>query len=54
MSNKQQKKIRQLVRRERATLVKQAWDMFFDEMMKLPFKYRIKMAWFIVIKKKIR
>lgn len=54
MSNKQQKKLRQLVRRNQASLVGASWDMFFDEMRNLPFKYRLKMAWFILIRKKIR
>lgn len=54
MSNKQEKKLRQLVRRNQSKLVAQSWDMFFDEMRKLKLKYRIKMAWYIIIKKKIR
>lgn len=54
MSNKQQKKLRQLVRRKENELVSESWDMFFETMMKLKFRYRLKMAWFILIKKKIR
>ena len=54
MSNKQQKKLRQLVRRNQNVLVGQSWDMFFDTMNKLKLKYRLKMAWYIIIKKKIR
>lgn len=54
MSNKQQKKIRQLVRRNQRKLVGNSWDLFFDEMRNLKFRYRLKMAWFIIIKKKMR
>lgn len=54
MRGKQNKKLRKLVRRNQATLVSQSWDMFFEEMSNLKFKYRLKMAWFILIKKKIR
>lgn len=54
MSNKQQKKLRQLVRRNEHKLVAQSWDMFFEEMAKLKLKYRLRMAWYIIIKKKIR
>lgn len=54
MSGKQEKKIRQLVRRNQKILVDQSWDCFFDTMMKLPFKYRFKMAWKIITKQKIR
>lgn len=36
MSNKQQKKLRQLVRRNEGKLVSQSWDVFFDTMAKLP------------------
>ena len=54
MSNKQQKKLRQLVRRNQRVLVNDSWDMFFDTMTKLKLKYRLKMAWFIITKRKIR
>ena len=54
MNNRQVKKLRQLVRRNQAELVDESWDMFFDEMSKLKLKYRLKMAWYIIIKKKIR
>lgn len=54
MSGKQQKKLRQLVRRNEQVLIDRSWDMFFETMSKLKFKYRLKMAWFIIIKKKIR
>lgn len=54
MSNKQQKKLRQLVRRNQRVLVEQSWDVFFETMRDLPFKYRLKMAWKIITKRKIR
>lgn len=54
MSGKQEKKIRQLVRRNQKLLVSQSWDMFFDTMADLKLKYRIKMAWKIILGKNIR
>lgn len=54
MSGKQQKKLRQLVRRNQQILVDQSWDIFFETMAKLPLKYRLKMAWKIIRKEKIR
>lgn len=54
MSNKQQKKIRQLIRRNERRLVSDSWDMFFETMSKLPLKYRIKMALKIIGGKNIR
>lgn len=54
MSNKQQKKLRQLVRRNQHKLVSDSWDMFFETMAKLPLKYRIKMAVKIICGKNIR
>lgn len=54
MSNKQQKKIRQLIRRNQNQLVSDSWDMFFETMAKLPLKYRIKMAIKIIGAKNIR
>lgn len=54
MSNKQQKKLRQLVRRNQNKLVSDSWDMFFETMAKLPLKYRIKMAFKIIGAKNIR
>lgn len=54
MSNKQQKKIRQLVRRNQAQLCSQSWDVFFETMADLKLGYRIKMAWKIIRAKNIR
>ncbi|MCR5436194.1 MAG: hypothetical protein K6E97_03910 [Treponema sp.] len=54
MSNKQQKKLRQLVRRKQYSLVNQSWDCFFDTISQMKFKYRIKLAWKIILGKNIR
>lgn len=54
MSNKQQKKIRQLVRRNQTTLVNQSWDCFFDTISQMKLKYRVKLAWKIILRKNIR
>ena len=48
MGNKQQKKIRQLVRRNQTSLVNQSWDCFFDTISQMKFKYRFKLAWKIL------
>ena len=54
MSNKQVKKIRQYVRRKEALLVSQSWNCFFDTVRKLKFKYRLKLAWYVITKKDMR
>ena len=54
MSNKKEKKIRQLVRRNQASLVNQSWDCFFDTISQMKLKYRIKLAWKIILGKDIR
>lgn len=66
MSNKQQKKIRQLVRRKEReianrveneihpALVESSWDCFFDTISQMKLKYRIKLAWKIILGKDIR
>ncbi|MBO6105500.1 MAG: hypothetical protein J6O99_06355 [Methanobrevibacter sp.] len=54
MSNKKEKKIRQLVRRNQASLVNQSWDCFFDTISQMKLKYRIKLAWKIILGKNIR
>lgn len=54
MSNKNEKKIRQLVRRNQASLVNQSWDCFFDTISQMKLKYRIKLAWKIILGKDIR
>lgn len=62
MSGKQEKKLRQLVRRNqrkiaenmRPTLVNQSWDCFFDTITQLRFKYRLKLAWKIILGRDIR
>lgn len=60
MSNKQQKKIRQLVRRKEneianqvaneihPALVNSSWDCFFETISEMKLKYRIKLAWKII------
>ncbi len=54
MSNKQVKKLRQYVRRKEALLVSQSWNCFFDTVRKLKFKYRLKLAWYILTKQDMR
>lgn len=54
MSGKNEKKIRQLVRRNQTSLVNQSWDCFFQTISEMRLKYRIKLAWQIVRGKNIR
>ena len=54
MSGKNEKKIRQLVRRNQTSLVNQSWDCFFQTISEMRLKYRIKLAWQIVRGKIIR
>ena len=54
MSNKQEKKIRQLVRRNQTSLVNQSWDCFFQTISEMKLKYRLKLAWQIITGKNIR
>jgi hypothetical protein len=54
MSGKNEKKIRQLVRRNQTSLVNQSWDCFFQTISEMRLKYRIKLAWKIVCGKNIR
>ena len=54
MSGKQEKKIRQLVRRNQTSLVNQSWDCFFQTISEMRFKYRLKLAWQIIRGKNIR
>ena len=54
MSGKQEKKVRQLVRRNQTSLVNQSWDCFFQTISEMRLKYRIKLAWQIVRGKNIR
>ena len=54
MSGKNEKKIRQLVRRNQTSLVNQSWDCFFQTISEMKLKYRIKLAWQIVRGKNIR
>ena len=54
MSGKQEKKLRQLVRRNQSKLVAQSWDCFFDKITQLRFKYRLKLAWKIILGRDIR
>ena len=54
MSNKKEKKLRQLVRRNQSKLVNQSWDCFFDTISQMKLKYRIKLAWKIILGKDIR
>ena len=54
MSGKQEKKVRQLVRRNQTSLVNQSWDCFFQTISEMRLKYRIKLACQIVRGKNIR
>ena len=54
MSNKKEKKIRQLIRRNQSKLVVQSWDCFFDTISQMKFRYRLKLAWKIILGKDIR
>ena len=54
MGNKQQKKIRQLVRRNQNSLINQSWDCFFQTIAEMKLKYRLKLAWQIICGKNIR
>ena len=54
MSGKQEKKIRQLVRRNQTSWVNQLWDCFFQTISEMRLKYRIKLAWQIICGKNIR
>lgn len=54
MSGKNEKKLRQLVRRNQTSLVNQSWDCFFDTISQMKFKYRVKLAWKIILGKNIR
>lgn len=54
MSGKNEKKLRQLVRRNQSKLVTQSWDCFFDTITQLRFKYRLKLAWKILCGRDIR
>lgn len=54
MSNKQQKKLRQLVRRNRNKIESQVLDDFFEMVSCLKFKYRLKLAFKILNGKNLR
>lgn len=54
MSGKNEKKLRQLVRRNQTSLVNQSWDCFFQTISEMRLKYRIKLAWQIIRGKNIR
>lgn len=54
MSGKQEKKVRQLVRRNQTSLVNQSWDCFFQTISEMKLKYRLKLAWQIITGKNIR
>ncbi len=54
MSGKNEKKIRQLVRRNQNSLVNQSWDCFFQTISEMRMKYRLKLAWQIIRGKNIR
>ena len=54
MSGKQEKKLRQLVRRNQTSLVNQSWDCFFQTISEMRLKYRIKLAWKIIRGENIR
>ena len=48
MSGKNERKIRQLVRRNQNSLITQSWDCFFDTISQMKFKYRFRLAWKII------
>ena len=62
MSGKNEKKLRQLVRRNQRkiaesvqpTLVNQSWDCFFQTISEMKLKYRLRLAWKIIRGKNIR
>lgn len=54
MNNKQVKKMRRIVKQNQRQLETHVVNDFFDMVRELKLKYRIKLAWFILIKKKIR
>ena len=54
MSGKNEKKIRQLVRRNQTSLVNQSWDCFFQTISEMKFKYRFRLAWKILKGSNIR
>ena len=54
MSGKQEKKVRQLVRRNQTALVNQSWDCFFQTISEMKLKYRLRLAWKIIRGKNIR
>lgn len=54
MSGKQDKKLRQLVRREQGVLANQSWDCFFYSVSQLKFRYRLKLAWLVLLGKDLR
>lgn len=58
MSNKQQKKLRQLVRRNQRkiaeNMVGTSWSVFFETISRFKFKYRLKLAWKILKGKNIK
>lgn len=54
MSGKNEKKIRQLVRRNQTSLVNQSWDCFFQTISEMRLKYRLKLAWKIICAHNIR
>ena len=54
MSGKNEKKIRQLIRRNQTSLVNQSWDCFFQTVSEMKLKYRLKLAWQIIRGKNIR
>jgi len=54
MSGKNEKKIRQLVRRNQTSLVNQSWDCFFQTISEMKLKYRLRLAWKIIRGKNIR
>ncbi len=54
MSEKNEKKIRQLVRRNQTSLVNQSWDCFFQTISEMKFKYRFRLAWKILKGSNIR
>ena len=54
MSGKQEKKVRQLIRRNQTALVNQSWDCFFHTISEMKLKYRVRLAWKILCGRDIR
>lgn len=54
MNEKQAKKIRKTVSKYQNRIISNSWDVFFESINKLKFRYRLRLAWLILINKKLR